>query len=124
MGTKLACKNPIGHTSSMRLFHANLSSVKRLATSYSNTMSNRKKLNRGINLEVLNAVLNMPCFLLAWNYLSQANKLPSLLYQRRGADSKIDSKFSRSSHRRCSVKKGVLKISQISQENTCVRVSF
>ena len=69
-----------------------------------------KKLNRGINLEVL----NMPCFLLAWNYLSQANKLPSLLYQRRGADSKIDSKFSRSSHQRCSVKEGVLKISQIS----------
>ena len=80
----------------------------------------RKKLNRGINLEVL----NMPRFLLAWNYLSQVNTLPSLLYQRRGADSKIDSKFSRSSHRRCSVKKGVLKISQISQENTCVRVSF
>ena len=45
----------------------------------------RKKLNRGINLEVL----NMPCFLLAWKYLSQANKLQSLLYQRRGVDSKI-----------------------------------
>ena len=83
-----------------------------------------KKWNRRINQEVLNAVLNMLCFLLAWNYFSQANKLPSLLYQGRSADSKIDSKFSRSSHRRCSVKKGVLKISQISQENTCVRVSF
>ena len=35
--------------------------------------------------------------------------------------------FSRSdscSHRRCSVKIGVLKISQNSQENTCTRVSF
>ena len=30
----------------------------------------------------------------------------------------------RSSHRRCSVKKVFLKISQNSQENTCVRVSF
>ena len=30
----------------------------------------------------------------------------------------------RSSHQRCSVKKGVLKISQNSQENTCVRGSF
>ena len=29
-----------------------------------------------------------------------------------------------SSHRRCSVKIGVLKISQNSQENTCTRVSF
>ena len=32
--------------------------------------------------------------------------------------------ISRSSHRRCSVKKVFLKISQISQESTCVRVSF
>ena len=61
--------------------------------------------------------LNMPCFLLAWKYLSQVNKLPSLSYQRRGADSKIDSKFSTSSHRRSSVKKGVLKF------HTCVKVS-
>ena len=68
-----------------------------------------KKLNHRINQEVLNAVLNIP---LAWNYFSQANKLPSLLFQRQSADSKIDSKFSRSSHRRCSVKKGVLKIWQ------------
>ena len=30
----------------------------------------------------------------------------------------------KSSHRRCSFKKGVLKISQNSQENTCARVSF
>ena len=30
----------------------------------------------------------------------------------------------RSSHQRCSVKKGVLKISQNSQENTCARGSF
>ena len=30
----------------------------------------------------------------------------------------------RRSHRRCSVKKGVFKISQISRENTCVGVSF
>ena len=66
----------------------------------------------------------MPCFPLAWKYVSQAKKLPPLSYQRRGGDSKIDSKFSRSSHRRGSVKKGVLKISQISQESTSVRVSF
>ena len=32
--------------------------------------------------------------------------------------------ISRSSHRKCSVKKVFLKISQISQESTCVRVSF
>ena len=30
----------------------------------------------------------------------------------------------RSSHRRCAIKKGVLKISQNSLENTCARVSF
>ena len=45
-----------------------------------------KKLNHRINQEVLNAVLNMLCFLLAWNYFSQANKLPSLLFQRQSAD--------------------------------------
>ena len=33
-------------------------------------------------------------------------------------------KSSRSSHRRCSIKKLVLKISQYSQENNCVGVSF
>ena len=33
--------------------------------------------------------------------------------------------YCRSNHqKRCSVKKGAVKISQISQENTCVRVSF
>ena len=32
--------------------------------------------------------------------------------------------FFRSSHRRCSIRKGVLEISQNSQENTCARVSF
>ena len=32
--------------------------------------------------------------------------------------------ISRISHGRCSLKKGVLKFSQISQENTCVGVSF
>ena len=30
----------------------------------------------------------------------------------------------RGSHQRCSVKKGILKISQNSQENTCATVSF
>ena len=38
--TQLACKNPIGHTSSIKLFHGNLSSAKRLAASHSNPMSN------------------------------------------------------------------------------------
>ena len=79
-----------------------------------------KKLNRRISLEVL----NMSCFLLDWKYHSHVNKLPSLLYQRRGADSKIDSKFFRSSHRRGSVKKDVFKILQISLKNASVRVSF
>ena len=37
---KLAFKNPIGQTSSMRLFHANFSSTKRLAASHFNPMSN------------------------------------------------------------------------------------
>ena len=32
--------------------------------------------------------------------------------------------YYRSSHRRCSIKKGFLKISQYSQESTCVGVSF
>ena len=36
----------------------------------------------------------------------------------------FEGKVCRSSHRRCSVKKMILKISQISQENTCVWVSF
>ena len=40
MRTKLACKNPIGHRCSTKLFHANLSSAKRLAASHSNPMSN------------------------------------------------------------------------------------
>ena len=38
--TQLACKNPIGHTSSIKLFHGNLPSAKRLAASHSNPMSN------------------------------------------------------------------------------------
>ena len=36
----------------------------------------------------------------------------------------ITQKLNRSSHRRCSIKKLFLKISQNSQENTCPRVSF
>ena len=36
----MTCKNPIGHTSCMKLFHANLSSAKRLTASHSNPMSN------------------------------------------------------------------------------------
>ena len=38
--TSLACKNLIGHTSSIKLFHAHLTSAKSLAASHFNPMSN------------------------------------------------------------------------------------
>ena len=46
--------------------------------------------------------------------------------QSKACDGKYELRIrvSRSNHRRYSVKKGALKISQISQENTCVGVSF
>ena len=37
---------------------------------------------------------------------------------------RLESNFTRGSHRRSSIKKMFLKISQYSQENTCARVSF
>ena len=39
-------------------------------------------------------------------------------------DTALWTPFFRSSHQRCSIKKGVLRILQNSQENTCVRVNF
>ena len=55
---------------------------------------------------------------------SKYEYLPAYMIKVTRATKKKGTKKNRSSHRRCSIKKLFLKISQNSQENTCARVSF